>query len=97
MGDTGAEANGPVCHRCLQPVGPKATRCRNCGTPVGPKPLSMSIVVGVLALLALLFVCWMMVKSIREEDIMNAPEDTTQSQLTQPSPAPANQPTPLNR
>ena len=83
---------GEVCHRCLQPIAPSARSCPNCGERLSSTN-RVPIFLGILGLLALVFVAIVMVKVVRNSDIDSAPPDQTeQGALQQPDrPPPLNQ------
>jgi len=53
MDETKTQNPGEVCHRCLQPVPPAASRCPHCGDPVH-KSSHIRTILGVLGLLMFL-------------------------------------------
>ncbi|MGA3015830.1 MAG: hypothetical protein ABSF62_01835 [Bryobacteraceae bacterium] len=68
-----AAKSADICHRCLQPVQRRAARCPHCGSRL-PHAWYMTLIpLGILGLLALVFVAALVIKSIRNEDIENAP------------------------
>ena len=82
-----------VCHRCLEPLPPNATRCTSCGErrqgTIGRVPL----LIGTAGVLALVFLVWIMVVVIKNEEFMNSPSvdenGFTQQQQEQPAKPPA--------
>jgi uncharacterized paraquat-inducible protein A len=55
MDEPRTEKRADVCHRCLEPVPPKASRCPRCGEPVH-KPANIRLILGVFGLLMFLVV-----------------------------------------
>ena len=85
------QPSGEVCHRCLQPIAPHAQRCPNCGERHSPTN-RLPILIGVLGLLALVFVGFVMAKVIQNSDADSAaPNQTEQS-----APQTPDRPPPLN-
>jgi hypothetical protein len=84
--------SGEICHRCLQPIAPSARRCPNCGERLSPAN-RVPIFLGILGLLALIFVAIVMVKVIRSPDIDSAPP----GQAEQSAPQQPDRPPPLNQ
>ena len=84
--------SGEICHRCLKPIALSARRCPNCGERLSPAN-RIPIFLGILGLLALIFVAIVMVKVSRSSDIRSAPPDQTE-QGAQQQP---NSPPPLNQ
>jgi hypothetical protein len=84
------QPSGEICHRCLQPIAPRARVCRNCGERHSPN--SLPIFIGVLGLLALVFVGLIMVKVMRNPDSDSAPPGQTE----QSAPQQPDQPPPFN-
>ena len=84
--------SGEICHRCLQPIAPSARRCPNCGERLSPAN-RVPIFLGILGLLALVFVAIVMITVSRNSDIGSAtPNQTEQGAQRQPdSPPPLNQ------
>jgi ribosomal protein L32 len=84
--------SGEVCHRCLQPVAPSAQRCPNCGERHA-RTHHLPLLIGILGVLALIFVAIIMVKVIQNTDLESTPsDDTEQSTPQQPEkPPPFNQ------
>ncbi len=80
-----------TCSRCMQAVPRDATRCPRCGTPhrnARHTTLWLGAGIGV----AVIFVLGLMLYSIHQEDIVNAPSPTEQSAPSQPDkPPPLNQ------
>jgi hypothetical protein len=85
-----AERAGEICHRCLQPIATNAQRCPNCGERHA-RTRRIPIFIGVLCLLALVFVFIIMMRTIRESDIESAPPEQTDQSAPQPD-----KPPPLN-
>ena len=81
-----------VCHRCLQPIAANARRCPNCGEPHSSTN-RLTIFIGVLGLLALVFVAVIMLRMARNSDIDSAPPNQTEqgAQQQPDSPPPLNQ------
>jgi hypothetical protein len=92
MEKTAQEQSGEICHRCLQPIAPSAQTCPNCGERHSPRN-RVPILIGILGLLALVFVAIVMIKVIQNSDIDTAPPDDTE-QSAPPSP---DRPPPLNQ
>jgi hypothetical protein len=92
MEKAAAQASGEVCHRCLQPIAPSAQRCPNCGERHSPRN-RLPIFIGILGLLALVFVAIIMVQVIRNNDADSAPPDQPDEQS---SPQTPDRPPPLN-
>ena len=65
------------CLRCMQPIPDKAKRCPNCRTP-RPMGRGLPIFLGVCVLVALIFLVFMMVSAMHNEERDNS--DSTQSQ-----------------
>ncbi|HMD70511.1 MAG TPA: hypothetical protein VKF41_04170 [Bryobacteraceae bacterium] len=83
---------GEICHRCLQPVAPSAQRCPHCGERhVSTRRLP--ILIGILCLLALVFVGVIMIQVIWNNDIDTAPPDQPAGQSAPKTP---DRPPPLN-
>jgi hypothetical protein len=82
---------GEICHRCLQPIAANARRCPNCGELHSPTN-RIPIFIGIMGLLALVFVAVIMIRMARNSEIDSAPpEQTDQSAPQQPdSPPPFN-------
>ena len=91
MEKVAGQPSGEICHRCLQPIAPRARVCRNCGERHSPN--SLPIFIGVLGLLALVFVAILMVKVIRNSDLDTAPADPTEES----APQTPDKPPPLNQ
>jgi hypothetical protein len=91
MEKAAARPSGDICHRCLQPIAPSAQRCPNCGERLSPAN-RVPIFLGILGLLALVFVVMVMVKVIRNSDIDSAPPTQTQ----EGAPQDPDRPPPLN-
>jgi hypothetical protein len=68
-----AAKSAGICHRCLQPVQKRAARCPHCGSRLHHAWYLPLIPLGILGLLALVFVAALILKSIRDEEIENAP------------------------
>jgi ribosomal protein L40E len=83
--------SGEICHRCLQPISPKAQTCPNCGER-HTRTRGVPIFIGVMCLLALIFVVYIMFTVIRNADIDSAPPDQTD----QSAPQQPEKPPPLN-
>jgi len=62
----------------MQPLPNNAKRCPNCRTPRPGGP-GLPIFLGVASLVALIFLVYMMVDAMRQEE-QNNPDSTTQSQ-----------------
>ena len=78
--------SGEVCHRCLQPIAPSAKRCTNCGERHSPAN-RLPILMGILGLLALVFVGLVMLRVIQNSDADSAPPvQTEQSAPDMPPP-----------
>jgi hypothetical protein len=92
MEEAAARPSGEICHRCLQPIGPRARRCPNCGERLSPTN-RVPIFLGILGLLALAFVAIIMVRVIRNSDIDSAPP----GQADQSAPQKPDRPPPLNQ
>jgi predicted nucleic acid-binding Zn ribbon protein len=61
-----------ICTRCTQPVPPDAAVCPHCSMPrTRAQPFTISI--GIVGLLALIFVLLIVITAIRETDIVSAP------------------------
>jgi hypothetical protein len=86
------QSGGEVCHRCLQPIAPSAQRCTHCGERHSPRN-RLPIFLGILGLLALVFVAFIMVQVIQNNDIDTAPPDQTDEQSAPQTP---DRPPPLN-
>ena len=84
--------SGEVCHRCLQPVAPSAQRCPNCGERHA-RTHHLPLLIGILGVLALIFVAIVIITVSRNSDIGSAtPNQTEQGAQRQPdSPPPLNQ------
>ena len=84
--------SGEICHRCLQPIALSARRCPNCGERLSPAN-RIPIFLGILGLLALVFVAIVIITVSRNSDIGSAtPNQTEQGAQRQPdSPPPLNQ------
>jgi len=54
----------------MQPVPPRRPRCPHCGTPQGPNNRAVIVTLGGAALLALIFLIWVMIRAFQEEDLM---------------------------
>ena len=91
MEESAERPSGEVCHRCLQPIAPSARRCPQCGERHSPAN-RIPIFIGVLGLLALVFVAIIMFKVIRNSDIDSAPADQTE----QSAPKQPEKPPPFN-
>jgi hypothetical protein len=76
-----------ICHRCLQPIAPSAQSCPNCGERHSPAR-RLPILIGVLSLLALVFVVFVMITVIRNSDIDSAPPDQPKESAPQRPDAP---------
>jgi len=59
----------------MEPVPLRRSRCPNCGTPQGPNNRTVIFALGGAALLALIFLIWVMIKAVREEDLMKDSPD----------------------
>jgi hypothetical protein len=66
-----------ICHRCLQPVPVKAARCANCGERVNSFR-HLPMVVGIIGMVALVFVIVIMYQVVRNGDIESAPPQQQQ-------------------
>jgi hypothetical protein len=84
--------SGEVCHRCLQPIAPSAQTCPNCGERHSPTR-RFPIFVGILGLLALVFVAIIMIQVIQNNDIDTSAPDQTDEQSAPQTP---DRPPPLN-
>jgi hypothetical protein len=82
---------GEVCHRCLQPIASSAQRCPNCGERLSPTN-HLSLFLGILGLLALVFAAIVMVKVMRTSDTDSAPS----GQTDQSAPRHPDRPPPFN-
>jgi hypothetical protein len=82
MEKAAGQPSGETCHRCLQPIAPSARRCPNCGE-LHTRTHRVPIFIGILGLLALVFVAIIMVKVIRNSDIDSAPPDQTEESAPQ--------------
>lgn len=61
-----------ICVRCMQPVPPDALVCPHCSMPrTRTQPFAISI--GIVGLLALIFVLMIVITAIRESDLVTAP------------------------
>jgi predicted amidophosphoribosyltransferase len=69
---------GDVCARCMQPVPKNAARCPRCGTPQGHNPRRTGVLLGMVLVLSMVFVIWLMVKAIHEEDLRKGSPGSTQ-------------------
>jgi hypothetical protein len=83
---------GDICPRCKVAIKRNAQRCLNCGERVGNN--TPIYVMGVAGLLALVFVGWMMVQTIKDSD-KNANADGRQT-VSSPAATPDKTP-PLNK
>ena len=61
-----------ICARCLQPVAAKASRCPHCGNKVNAYR-GLPIVVGIVGMIALVFVIVIMFQVVQNVDIESAP------------------------
>jgi hypothetical protein len=81
------------CPRCLQPVPPRASRCPGCRQPVHSLR-SLTLVIGAVGLMALLFVVLLMYRMMSNEDAAHAPapvdEAAAEQQKLFPDPPPPN-------
>ena len=66
-----------ICHRCFQPVPVKAASCANCGERVNSFR-QLPILVGILGVVALVFVIVIMFQVVRNVDIESAPPEQQQ-------------------
>ena len=65
-----------ICVRCMQPVPPDALVCPHCSMPrKRAQPFTISI--GIVGLLALVFVLLIVITAIRETDSMTGPPAQT--------------------
>jgi ribosomal protein L40E len=83
MEETNGQPSVEICHRCLQPIAPSAQRCPNCGER-HTRTHRFPIFIGIMGLLALLFVAFIMVRVIQNADIDSAPPDQTQTEDSAP-------------
>jgi hypothetical protein len=88
MEEAARQPSGEVCHRCLQPIAPRAKRCTNCGERHSPTN-RLPILFGILSLLALVFVGLVMVRVVQNSDADSAPPVQTE-QSTPDIPPPLN-------
>jgi predicted nucleic acid-binding Zn ribbon protein len=92
MENAAERPSGEVCHRCLQPIAPNAQTCPNCGERHSPRN-RLPIFIGILGLLALVFIAVIMFKTIQNSDADSAPPDQTDEQSAPQTP---DRPPPLN-
>jgi uncharacterized paraquat-inducible protein A len=92
MEKAAARPSNEICHRCLQPIAPSARRCPNCGERLSSSN-RVPIFLGILGLLALVFVAIVMVQVIQNSDIDSAPSGKTE----QSAPQQPDRPPPLNQ
>jgi hypothetical protein len=57
MDELATEKRPAVCHRCLEPVPPKAERCPHCGDPL-PKAVNMPLLLSGFGLLLVILVAF---------------------------------------
>jgi hypothetical protein len=82
-----------VCPRCKLEIKVDARRCLHCGEHLSATS-KFPLYVGIVGLLALLFVAFIMVKTIRQSDL-NADTPSGDQQISQP--AQPDKPLPLNK
>jgi hypothetical protein len=82
MEESAERRSGEICHRCLQPIAPSAQRCPNCGER-HTRTNRLPIFIGILGLLALVFVAIIMIQVVRNSDIDSAPPDQTEESAPQ--------------
>lgn len=78
-----------ICHRCLQPVPPKAARCPRCGEPLH-RSSNVRVVLGVLGLvlfLAIALVAFRLMHSAGKRPLSDDEQQTTGDQSHTPPPA----------
>ncbi len=83
------KVDADICHRCLQSVPPKATRCPRCGEPLH-KSSHVRVVLGVLGLvlfLAIALVAFRLMHSAGKRPVSDDGQQTTGEQSHAPSPA----------
>ena len=78
MRSYGAAIPTGQCPRCLQPVPASLLRCPRCGNQVPTGLRKISLYIGVIGLLALVFVIGLMVVVIRDEEFMNTPAESAE-------------------
>jgi uncharacterized paraquat-inducible protein A len=83
MSESATEKRGEVCHRCLQPVPSKATRCPNCGDPLR-KGVNIRTVLGIFGL-----VIFLAVAVIGFRMMQNGSGNSGSTQTEQPEKKPA--------
>jgi hypothetical protein len=83
-----------ICPRCKQAIKVDARRCRHCGERLSATS-KFPLYVGIVGLLALLFVAFIMIKTIRRSDLNAEAPPADDQQISQP--APSEKPLPLNK
>jgi hypothetical protein len=83
-----------VCPRCKLAIRVDARRCTHCGEHLSATS-RFPLYVGIVGLLALLFVAFIMVKTIRRSDLNAEAPTTGDQQISQP--AQPDKPLPLNK
>ena len=69
-----------VCHRCLEPVPPKAARCPRCGEPLR-KSVSIRLMLGLFGLLMFVVIVAFAVRLMQTSGAPPAPADDNQQQV----------------
>lgn len=71
-------AETDICARCGQLVAPKNNRCPRCGSPMTLRTNRLPWVLGVITLLAVVFVLFLAWKGLQNSDDEDAPQTSTE-------------------
>jgi hypothetical protein len=95
MDERVAETHPELCHRCLQPVPPKAQRCPHCGDPLAHK-VNFPLLLGMFGLLMVVLIAFFALRMMQSGGaVQSPPDDEEQTQdLTAPHPNPPPDPLP---
>lgn len=74
-----ATPNTDICGRCGQLVMPENNRCPRCGSPITMRFHHWPILFGIAGVLALLFVVYLMVMVVQNDEDHTTPDPTAQT------------------
>jgi hypothetical protein len=89
------ETRPEVCHRCLQPVPPKAKNCPHCGDPLAHH-VNLALLLGMFGLLMVVVIAFFAIRLMNSGGAVQQPalDDDQQQDQTQPHPNPPPEPLP---
>jgi hypothetical protein len=94
MDEPVVETRPDVCHRCLQPVPPKAQRCPHCGDPLAHKA-NMPLLLAMFGLLMVVLLALIAIRAMHSGGVVQPPPDDDQQVMDQRAPHPNPPPEPV--